>query len=351
MMELREKIKRFFGVDILGNASEKRELWLDFCKTVAIFLVLLGHAVQYSGKSGMDNPLWTFIYSFHMPLFMFVSGIFVGKSMSLPFGRFLYKKFVQLLLPVVCWSVVYLIFIHGGISLYFELVNVFEPYLWFLKVLFLCHLAMFLLMKLSSSSVWTGVLVAIIVMLPVGEYEYSLFGFMLPFFFCGYLFGKYKTVLVDNLYKVLFISLPVFIALFVGWKYRYTIYYSNSPLVSLSPFAFDFDAAFIYLYRFVLGLSGTVAAVLLCKLLYDRFKNARCMPYLLSIGKCTLGIYVLQTYAMDYYLFRMKPGFSFWETCVYSIPIAVSVLLCCWIVVCCLDSNRWTRLLFLGKKV
>jgi fucose 4-O-acetylase-like acetyltransferase len=55
--------------------QEKRILWIDYSKTIGIFLVILGHikiAPEYS----------QFIYSFHMPLFFIISG-FLEKNKSI----------------------------------------------------------------------------------------------------------------------------------------------------------------------------------------------------------------------------------------------------------------------------
>lgn len=58
-----------------------RDLSFDFIKGVLIILVVLGHVIQ--GLYGIDNPdvwenlLFTIIYTFHMPLFIFISGYFL----------------------------------------------------------------------------------------------------------------------------------------------------------------------------------------------------------------------------------------------------------------------------------
>lgn len=51
----------------------------DILKFVLIFFVVFGHiSEQYSGMSG----LFIFIYSFHMPLFIFVSGLFSKRTIN-----------------------------------------------------------------------------------------------------------------------------------------------------------------------------------------------------------------------------------------------------------------------------
>lgn len=49
----------------------KRLDYLDIAKGIAIFLVVMGHAVL-----AFDTPYWRLaIYAFHMPLFFLVSGM------------------------------------------------------------------------------------------------------------------------------------------------------------------------------------------------------------------------------------------------------------------------------------
>ena len=68
----------------------KRIAYIDFLKAFAIATVLLGHSVeQLSGDAFWDHPIWSFLYSFHMPLFMFVSGLFFKSSLRKGFGEVL----------------------------------------------------------------------------------------------------------------------------------------------------------------------------------------------------------------------------------------------------------------------
>lgn len=56
---------------------EQRNLLVDCIKGGAIILVVLGHCIQFMGPSSynfFDNFRFKSIYSFHMPLFMAVSG-------------------------------------------------------------------------------------------------------------------------------------------------------------------------------------------------------------------------------------------------------------------------------------
>lgn len=77
----------------------KRITYLDSLKAILILLVILGHAVQFNTEEYETNPLFQFIYSFHMPLFLFISGYLTCRG---SFKRWnIGKRALQLLLPFV----------------------------------------------------------------------------------------------------------------------------------------------------------------------------------------------------------------------------------------------------------
>ena len=54
--------------------------YIDQLKGFAIFLVVTGHVLEYclvSTDSGYESVWHKLIYSFHMPLFAFLSGLFM----------------------------------------------------------------------------------------------------------------------------------------------------------------------------------------------------------------------------------------------------------------------------------
>lgn len=54
----------------------ERITYLDHLKGMAILIVVIGHVLQYCvlPQTFNDDRLWNIIYSFHMSLFMMVSG-------------------------------------------------------------------------------------------------------------------------------------------------------------------------------------------------------------------------------------------------------------------------------------
>src|SRR5215213_9781223 len=71
----------------------KRIEYLDIAKGIGILLVVLGH----NDFEVISPFVQRMIYSFHMPLFFFLSGYFINAS--LPFWDFFKKRFNALMKP------------------------------------------------------------------------------------------------------------------------------------------------------------------------------------------------------------------------------------------------------------
>lgn len=80
------------------TTTHKRIIWLDLLKALAIFFVIWGHVIHHCGFSIHDYTSvcgWT--YSFHMPLFMTLSGFVSIKLLS---GEAVLICFLTF--PVIC---------------------------------------------------------------------------------------------------------------------------------------------------------------------------------------------------------------------------------------------------------
>ena len=85
--------------------QEKRKDALDLLKGLAIILVIWGHVIQHCLSSNqVDEPVYRFIYTFHMPLFMVLCGFFSWSSMKMEFYGMLKKKALTLLYPSIIWG-------------------------------------------------------------------------------------------------------------------------------------------------------------------------------------------------------------------------------------------------------
>lgn len=85
----------------------KRIIELDIFKGFAILLVVCGHVISANWIDSMDkNPVYTWIYSFHMPLFFFISGYLVHLTNIAMVGKAIMKKFLSLMLPYLTWRLI-----------------------------------------------------------------------------------------------------------------------------------------------------------------------------------------------------------------------------------------------------
>ena len=85
-----------------------RETYLDIAKGIGILLVVVGHCIpDASSVNGISSPImkiiFQVIYSFHMPLFFFISGFLFSASKDSFKNKYksIYKKAKRLIVPYV----------------------------------------------------------------------------------------------------------------------------------------------------------------------------------------------------------------------------------------------------------
>jgi fucose 4-O-acetylase-like acetyltransferase len=77
-----------------GRAEAKARLaWLDTLKSLGIIFVIYGHA------PGLTKGVEVYLFSFHMPLFFFISGIFFPSATDRSLGSFAAERAVRRLVP------------------------------------------------------------------------------------------------------------------------------------------------------------------------------------------------------------------------------------------------------------
>lgn len=67
--------------------NNERDTRIDSVKFVLIVCVILGHMLDYSFRVGFNEKVHTFIYSFHMPAFILISGYLFKKKESKEFWK------------------------------------------------------------------------------------------------------------------------------------------------------------------------------------------------------------------------------------------------------------------------
>ena len=87
-----------------------RTEWVDYAKAIGIILVVYGHVARGVKEAGYNfsDSLFTlvdsFIYSFHMPLFFFLSGLFFYQSfIKRGFLDLTLNKIDTIVYPYILW--------------------------------------------------------------------------------------------------------------------------------------------------------------------------------------------------------------------------------------------------------
>lgn len=132
--------------------QKERIEYFDIAKGIAILLVILGHCFQNSLYTPNNevyiykNSIMSIIASVHMPVFIFISGIFSKKNYD--YKEYWIKKTKQLILPLFFIPILYcLVFSKQFHNL------VYNPYhlgYWFTWALFLMYIPFFIVRKISE---------------------------------------------------------------------------------------------------------------------------------------------------------------------------------------------------------
>lgn len=137
--------------------AAQRVAWIDAARGLAIILVAFAHAagglIDAAGPGTLAALRYLFlaIYTFHMPLFFFLSGLFVEQRWEKGTAAFLKQLAVTIVYAYFLWSIVQysLIYALGSIvnhpvDVYWETILALPwrtvSQFWFLHALFLIHL-------------------------------------------------------------------------------------------------------------------------------------------------------------------------------------------------------------------
>lgn len=326
-----------------------------------MFLVLWGHCIQYLKKDAVffNDPIFEFIYSFHIPLFFMISGFFFLSSLKLDFKQFLYKKGVQLLLPCFTWAIVFVLFRLGMdlfsgrdlnyTSMLSSLLNPFRWPFWFLKELFISYTLVYIFYKIFKKD-WLAFILVIgfVLILPYGNFQ----RFLLPVFLFGICLKKYFHFIQKHLMYIMLGAFSIFLICLLFWNGEYTVYFTPFPKIfDLKTFTFDFSNLHISLFRLVIGLAGSMSFFLLFQKLY---KKNNPFLFLQNVGINSLGIYILQTIileiafasiidlsALNIYIFDL----------IISPALSILLLMICIYILKIIANNKYIEFLFFGVDI
>lgn len=321
--------------------SERSQKW-DILRFFLIFTVVLGHAADnYTGTYEHMRSLFFFIYIFHMPVFIFVSGLFAKKTIN-------EKRFDKMLGYIVIYIIlklyVYAVKLLAGKNPELDFFNE-GGAPWFMLALFAFDFITILIKKAPRTAVFS---VSIILACIIGYFPdvrdflaVSRVIVYYPFFYLGYCLDRQKLEnFCDGKVKkvtaaVIFIATAVFVFVQgdeIYWL-RYLLTGRNPYYISLgeaNPFKDmpEIDENLGFLFRLIYFIAVTVIGGSLIVLTPKKTPFGLCA----KLGQRTLAVYGLHFGAL-YLIFnilKLKPVFAdifgrYHEWII--IPIAIAVTL------------------------
>lgn len=305
-------------------AGKQREYQYDTWRFLLIFLVIIGHFMELF-LVGWVSKLYTLIYSFHMPAFMFVS----GKFAKFDRGKVV-KHFV---VPYFVFQTLYLWFAAKVMPPSESMLQFTKPYwiLWYLMAVFFCYMLVPLLP--DKGSVYAGIVLAVSVLTAllvgfdatVGYYlSLSRFFVFLPFFLWGYYDQSFREKLGRFFrhrklqWLILFLSMAV-IAL--GERYIFREQVSERLLYGSYGYA---ACGSDMLSRLVTMVTATGWIVF-----FNIVLPKKKIPVISVLGQNTMPVFLLHAFAVrlaqKYALFHFDLGENFARACMLAL-VLIAVL-------------------------
>ncbi|MAE22002.1 MAG: acyltransferase, partial [Pseudomonas sp.] len=251
--------------------SVDRSDWVDYAKGLGIILVVYAHVVRGLVSAGFDVPsvlssvVDSIVYSFHMPLFFFLSGLFFIDSLKRrSLDGMLFSKLDTIIYPYIVWSlfqggieVILSTYTNGHVT-FAEVLTLWEPraQFWFLYALFLIFLVWSVIYAYLSSK-YTILIFSFASFLYLvqswfdGVYWLSVLVKNSVFFMFGVVFREY------NLYQYLSsrVGLVCLTLAFVSGQYLFHFHYGYThtdkgiSLLVLALVSISFTVSFLIRFR------------------------------------------------------------------------------------------------------
>ena len=282
---------------MLWAIQMKRIYWIDNLKAFAIFLVVFGHyEIMPAAK--------TYVYSFHMPLFFFLSGLFFDARKYRTYHIFIKKRILKIIVSYLIFACLQLIFnliknmidhnqINLGSFISQEVINIliFKNY-WFIWALLVTEMIYWQIKKhISQNSV---LLLLVAISSVVGYLLNTVLSFILNFPLLWAFKLTFSTIVfyaIGNIFKDNILA--------IDWREflnRYTtliILVLSANFIAYGFFFSSHQSISVtnpqnYFFFYLLAFSGIFNSIVFIQLL--------CKNNLLSfIGRNTLIIYVLHS--------------------------------------------------------
>ena len=195
-------------------STKSRNYFLDNYKAFLILLVVIGHFIEpcYTNTLFLTVLKW-FIFSFHMPAFIFISGYFSKKDMGLE--KLIQKLVIPYFVFELLYYFLYVFVIHKDTGLYF---NRPKFSLWYLMALFFWRIATPYVKKIPGNlfiAITGGLLIGFTQLGNFFSIPRTLFFY--PFFLAGYYFQESWFESIRRHWKAFTVGLASLAGLLGGW--------------------------------------------------------------------------------------------------------------------------------------
>lgn len=282
---------------------KKRNYLLDNLKVILIFFVVFGHVIEYYIKDNSTlRIIYIFIYIFHMPLFIFVSG-YLSKN----FYRMKRKAIRNLLIPYIIFNMIWYTAVYIGTQK--AMFSVLYPgwTLWYLLSLFFWRMTLKYLIKFKHILLVSFIVGVLVGLIPnIGStLSISRTIVFLPFFLLGYYATDEHLDKIKSLkreFSITGILVFLLVAFYIvnnnlfDYKFLYNSYSYDALGVSLLEGT---------IFRIFLYFGAIIFSICVISLVPSKEK------FYSRIGKATMNIYVFHIYlVMLVYFFIPKWNIS-----------------------------------------
>jgi fucose 4-O-acetylase-like acetyltransferase len=271
--------------------NSKRDYHLDALKGFAIILVIVGHITAFSNnlENLQNNVVFQLIYSFHMPLFFFVSGYLVFGRFGPTTAEWIIKKFRQLIIPYILFTIFFFYFLFGFSVSRFNITDISQTLFsytvpnsaWFLPVLFESFLVLAILINAEKiAGKFSYVLFFLIVAIPLplmGIASIPLVHQIVvytPYVIAGYLVCSYQDYASEKSVQYLEIFGSILFPLLFLFK-------SSTFFTAIN------YGLFILYYSWLIAFAGIILSWVIVKFI---------MNYRISLVFIICGIFSLEIY-------------------------------------------------------
>jgi fucose 4-O-acetylase-like acetyltransferase len=310
----------------------KRENWVDWAKTILIFLMVVGHG----GNKGLNQNILQFIYIFHIPAFFILSGYLfkINRNDATNKGKFadiIKKNFNSLIIPMLIFSVIgwfwywfnnLILYVFKPTSIFLNLnfdSLIWKPVLglwvydrtiatpmcgvfWFVATLFFIRILASVLLKFNNNYIIFSINVFSIILIPCFPPVYDFLFYSerilmgIPFFLTGYLikkinlfeYIKHSRGTLKFLILLLLFMLAVFMSVCNGRIDVFDYNFGNNA------FIFYFDA-----------LIGSLFLFILCQIIPIFKQSIQNILYIISINTIIiLGLHRIVMKCLDLTFFK-----------------------------------------------